>query len=454
MKNKSCFSLILVLILLFPFSAYSSFSDDPRAIEQKAKSVLMLEVYDKNNDFIAAGSGFVAFNNRTIVTNFHVIEGAERIMANSDDGYQYTVSKVLIVNQEKDIAICQFMSPTDLVPLELNSYGELLRAERVVAIGNPLGIELGMTNTVSIGNISALYEDKIEKWIQFTAPISSGSSGGALFDNDGKVIGMTSATLSDGQNMNLAIHISEVQELYDKWNGTSANIGEDSFDLNESSAPFPTPAPSPTPQPTPIPTPTLIPRDYPTLEKGAKGDAVKKLQEALIRYGYLASKADGIFGPKTEEAVMLFNTEQFGLAFPFASSMTQNLLYNGTPKDPLVCLYFKAYPEWHSVSHNELKIRFQVASKAMQKTVTSFSLRVYATDTRGKRVHGENVVINCGTKIEIAPGATAYSNYVTFSKKKTIHKIHCGIYNIEYSDGSSYTVPPTESIHYESWVIH
>ena len=220
MKNKARFFVPFVIVLLFTFTAYAStFSTDPKAIEQKAKSVLMLEVYNQNNEFIAAGSGFVAFNNRTIVTNFHVIEGAAWIMANSDDGYQYMVTKVLTTDKEKDIAICEFMSPTDLIPLELNTNGELLRAESVVAIGNPLGIELGMTNTVSIGNISALYEDRVVKWVQFTAPISNGSSGGALFDNNGNVIGMTSATLIDGQNMNLAIHISEVQELYDKWDG-------------------------------------------------------------------------------------------------------------------------------------------------------------------------------------------------------------------------------------------
>lgn len=461
MKLKLRFGIIFATILLFTFTAHAAvFSDDPKAIEQKAKSVLMLEVYNKDNEFIAAGSGFVAFNNRTIVTNFHVIEDGTWMLAKSDDGYQYMVTKVLTTDEEKDIAICEFMSPTDLLPLELNTDGELLRAEKVVAIGNPLGIELGMTNTVSIGNISALYEDRIKKWIQFTAPISNGSSGGALFDDHGKVIGMTSATFTDGQNMNLAIHISEIQELYDEWDGESANIGDYLLNQNAILAPSPTLflTPSPTPKPTSTPnpptsTPTLIPKDYPTLAKGDKGEGVKKLQEALIRYGYLNSKADGVFGSKTQEAVAMFNTEQFGYHFDFASSATQNLIFNGELKDPDICLYFKAgfKPEWHASSSNELKIRFQVASKARQKTVTAFSLHVYATDKRGKRVHGESIVVNCGTKTEIAPGATGYSNYITFSERRKIHKIHCGIYKIEYSDGSTYTVP---SVHYKSWIIH
>ena len=166
-------------------------------------------------------------------------------------------------------------------------------------------------------------------------------------------------------------------------------------------------------------------------------------------------KADGFFGSKTEEAVTRFNIEQFGYRFTFASSATQNLIYNGELKDPELCLDFKAgaTPEWQTKSSNEIQIRFQVTSKARQKTVTAFSLRVYATEKKGKRVHGESVVVNCGTKVEIAPGETAYSNYVTLSEKKSIYKIHCGIYRIEYSDGFVYTVPPSESISYKSWII-
>ena len=206
---------IVVILLLMPALAFAAgFSADPDAIGRAAKSVLMLEVYDADGELLATGSGFVAFNNRTLVTNYHVIEDAAWMIANSDDGDQYQVSKLLIADADKDIAICEFARPTDLAPLTLNIDGELKRAQNVVAIGNPLGTIVGTTNTVSIGNISALYRDDVEQWIQFTAPISSGSSGGALFDDQGRVIGMTSAYLIDAQNMNLAIHISEVTDLY------------------------------------------------------------------------------------------------------------------------------------------------------------------------------------------------------------------------------------------------
>ena len=88
---------ILTLCLLLPTCALAEtgFSSDPDAIERAAKSVLMLEVYDADNELLATGSGFVAFDNRTLVTNYHVIEDADWMVANSDDGYEYMVTKVL-----------------------------------------------------------------------------------------------------------------------------------------------------------------------------------------------------------------------------------------------------------------------------------------------------------------------------------------------------------------------
>jgi len=156
MSRRLISVLMACILCLVPLSinAAESFSSNPDAIEEAAKSVLMLEVYDENNDVIATGSGFVAFNDRTLVTNYHVIQDGTRVIANSDEGYRYEVSKIFIIDEEKDIAICGFESSTGLKPLELNTDKELKRAENIVAIGSPIGI----TNTVSLGNISALYK--------------------------------------------------------------------------------------------------------------------------------------------------------------------------------------------------------------------------------------------------------------------------------------------------------
>ncbi len=268
MKKLSVFLLsAFILIAIFSDAASANgFSDDPDAVEDKLKSVLMLEVYN-DSQLIGTGSGFCAFDNRTLVTNYHVIKDADYLIAYSDSGDPYFIFHVLTADAARDIAILSFFSPTDLIPLSLNSDGALRRAEKVVAIGSPLGI----TNTVAAGIISGLYTtDAGVNMIQFTAPISPGSSGGALFDDNGSVIGITTSTLTEGQNINLAVHIREAVALYSNWDGSRTEMED--YQPGRNPRITAAPKPSPTPKPTPSPTPKLSPTPKPigTSEKSDK----------------------------------------------------------------------------------------------------------------------------------------------------------------------------------------
>ena len=221
---KKCLSILLVITLsLLPvcFAEAESFSENPDLIEQAALSVLKLSTFDTAGDPIAAGSGFVMFDNMTLVTNYHVMEDAASMIAESDEGYQYFITGIKIANQEKDIAIMKFMAPTVMAPLEY-SLDKIRRGERVTAIGSPKGLK----NTVSMGNVSAVFTEDHVDWIQTTAPMSHGSSGGALFNEAGKVIGITSASRTDGQNLNFAINISEVVTLYQTWDQSVTPLGQ------------------------------------------------------------------------------------------------------------------------------------------------------------------------------------------------------------------------------------
>lgn len=222
MREKNKLWSIIVCIAVFSINLLSfncscanadGFSNDPDEIEKAAKSVLKLEVYDFFGRMIKTGSGFVAFDNNTLVTNYHVIENSSKIIANSDDGEQYSIVAVCCCDEDMDIAIVQLEDNFELNPLPLRAEKNLKRSSPVVAIGSPIGIK----NTVSIGNISAVYEEDGIPWIQFTAPISQGSSGGALFNDSGEVIGVTSASYTRGQNLNLAINISVAKAMYNAW---------------------------------------------------------------------------------------------------------------------------------------------------------------------------------------------------------------------------------------------
>jgi len=188
-----------------------AFSENTSAIEVADASVVKIFCYDYEGELAATGSGFVAFDGQTIITNYHVMSSAYTCKISTNQDISYEVSKILCYSKDQDIAILQLAKDTGLQPLTLGDSSIIKKGETVVAIGSPLGIK----NTVSTGNLSGrVMEDNMDV-LQFTAPISSGSSGGALFDNNGNVIGITFASYVDGQNLNLAIPIELAIKLYD-----------------------------------------------------------------------------------------------------------------------------------------------------------------------------------------------------------------------------------------------
>ena len=218
MKSSVRFFLLIIVLLWalvtdISTEAEAAFSENPDAVERAADSVFMLEVYGNNRSRIAIGSGFIAFEKNLLVTNYHVIDGAAYIIANSDDNERYSVTSIGATDEDLDIAFLRLGPEVSYTPLPLDPDTTLKRSMRVVAIGSPAGL----MNTISIGNISAFYHDSAKDWIQFTAPISSGSSGGPLLNDEGKVIGVTTATYASAQNVNMAVRAIDVVKLYNSW---------------------------------------------------------------------------------------------------------------------------------------------------------------------------------------------------------------------------------------------
>ncbi|PIP19230.1 MAG: hypothetical protein COT38_01755 [Candidatus Omnitrophica bacterium CG08_land_8_20_14_0_20_41_16] len=157
----------------------------------------------------ALGSGFLISPDGTIVTNYHVIKGAEGL------GVKFAQGKELITNVSviktdavRDIALIKVNTPVNAAPLPLGDSEQIVVGERVVAIGNPQGLQ----NTVSDGLVSAVRDAGGVKQIQISVPISHGSSGGALINMRGQVIGITTSSYDQAQNLNFAIPINYVKE--------------------------------------------------------------------------------------------------------------------------------------------------------------------------------------------------------------------------------------------------
>ncbi|MBR5543216.1 MAG: serine protease [Oscillospiraceae bacterium] len=167
-------------------------------------AVFFVEVYDEEGQMFATGSGFFIDSDGTAVTNYHVIEGAAsaRITC-SDTNRKYKVLGVYDYDTKNDWAVIA-IDGSNFPYLELDKT-PVTGGATVYAIGSPLGLQ----NTISEGLISNTnrYIDGVS-YIQTSAATSSGSSGGALINRSGKVIGITTAGFSGGQNLNLAVPVS------------------------------------------------------------------------------------------------------------------------------------------------------------------------------------------------------------------------------------------------------
>ena len=170
-------------------------------------SVVTVVVSDRLGEPFALGSGFFISDQGVLVTNRHVVEGAYSAVAYLQDETVIRITKVLAQSPDIDLVVLQ-------ADITGNPYLEtetsVATGETVYALGSPHGL----TETFTSGIVSnALrYEDRVAH-IQFTAPISSGNSGGPLVDNRGRVIGVNTWTRTDSQNINYAVKITELDNL-------------------------------------------------------------------------------------------------------------------------------------------------------------------------------------------------------------------------------------------------
>ena len=171
----------------------------------------VVEVTGESASMTSTGTGFFCDDEGTVITNYHVIEKCTTATITLSNGKSYTVNKVLGYSESKDIAILS-TSCTSSIPLEIRKTA-VKTGETVYAIGS----SLGLTGSLSNGIISSA-EREVEghTYIQTTAPISSGNSGGPLLDNEGRVVGITTASFVDGQNLNLAIPVAQIDTISTK----------------------------------------------------------------------------------------------------------------------------------------------------------------------------------------------------------------------------------------------
>ena len=199
----------------------------------------------------SSGSGFIIDTDGRVVTNQHVVSGNRSVTVRMHDGTEYQAS-VLGVDGVADLAVVDIVPEIALTPLSLGDSSLVQVGEEVIAIGYPLGYQLGQSQTVTRGIISSkrIY-DGVEH-LQTDAAINSGNSGGPLFNRSGQVIGVNTwgVDFTVADNIAFAVSINEVKSRLETLKGSG------------SPQPGTTPTPVPTPA-TPVPTPSAAPTPPP-----------------------------------------------------------------------------------------------------------------------------------------------------------------------------------------------
>ena len=170
------------------------------------RGVVMIQVASADGE--ASGSGFYV-NDSLIVTNYHVVDGAKAIEAETSDGRTLTGITIIRIDPEHDLALLRTSDAG--TALRLRADDGIAQGETVYAYGNPKGLSF----TFSSGVVSSRRESDGVHLLQITAPLSHGSSGGPVVDGDGKVVGVSTSLIPGGQNLNFAVEVRHVRDLVD-----------------------------------------------------------------------------------------------------------------------------------------------------------------------------------------------------------------------------------------------
>jgi hypothetical protein len=228
-----------IVALIASVSAVPAAGLTPDAFYSKTSpSVWLVKTFDADGLALTGGSAVVVAPD-TLLTNCHVLARAKRVAVRK--GKASYDAKLQYADVDRDL--CQLTVANLGAPaVPIGDSDRVAVGERVFTLGNPQGLEL----TLSDGLVSALR--KSEKGglvlIQTTAPISQGSSGGGLFDQEGRLIGITSLLAREGQNLNFALPINWLRDLPERSAAAMKKRQEEHAARRDAPAPTPPPVAS------------------------------------------------------------------------------------------------------------------------------------------------------------------------------------------------------------------
>jgi S1-C subfamily serine protease len=197
---------LLTILVLFPGIAIAQERSSASEVFKKASPSL---VTISTADWF--GSGVLIDGSGVVVTNLHVIRGAEKATVRLAGGDTYDAVGVVNVDARKDLALLK-IDGARLPVAVLGDSDAVEIGHRVYAIGAPKGLELTMSEGIVSGRRDS---GEGHRLLQASAAILSGSSGGGLFDEMGRLIGITTSRIVDGENLSFAVPINYVRGILD-----------------------------------------------------------------------------------------------------------------------------------------------------------------------------------------------------------------------------------------------
>ena len=175
-------------------------------IEDTKEATVTIYTFDEYGSPSGEGSGFFIDEKGTCLTNYHVLDGATKAILKNSDGMEFEIDSVLISSKKKDVVKFNIKNPGNKKFAYLKfANSDIKQGDRVYNVSSPVGLE----QTVSDGIISALRNDSHGDIVQVTAPISPGSSGSAIVNEDGDVIAIATFLHKGGQNLNFGVKMSD-----------------------------------------------------------------------------------------------------------------------------------------------------------------------------------------------------------------------------------------------------
>jgi S1-C subfamily serine protease len=175
--------------------------DLPGLVKRVQPAVVTVMAYNALDELVFQGSGFFITPEGRFLTNYHVLAQATRAEVKTALGHCYPVAGVVAADRDWDLVAAEIGCPLE-VASSLEISGAVPEVgERVAVVGSPLGLE----HTLSVGVISALRRVAGGAYLQISAPVSPGSSGSAVINMAGEVVGVASLQVVKGQNLNFAV---------------------------------------------------------------------------------------------------------------------------------------------------------------------------------------------------------------------------------------------------------